>query len=65
MFIRAHEAGYMYVATLSERDLPVLASERCPYKLFSQGWAKHQKDMAVLFFRLFLNLSPFSSMKST
>ncbi|BCV57213.1 hypothetical protein TUM17384_11580 [Shewanella algae] len=34
MFIRAHEAGYMCVATLSERDLPVLASERCPYKLF-------------------------------
>ncbi|WP_412513425.1 hypothetical protein, partial [Shewanella indica] len=31
----AHEAGYMCVATLSERDLPVLASERCPYKLFS------------------------------
>ncbi len=31
MFIRAHEAGYMCVATLSERDLPVLASERCPY----------------------------------
>ncbi|WP_345861954.1 nucleotide-binding protein [Shewanella algae] len=37
MFIRAHEAGYMCVATLSERDLPVLASERCPYKLFSSG----------------------------
>ncbi len=50
MFIRAHEAGYMCVATLSERDLPVLASERCPYKLFSQGCAKHQKDLAVLFF---------------
>lgn len=31
MFIRAHEAGYMCVATLSEKDLPVLASGRCPY----------------------------------
>lgn len=34
MFIRAHEAGYMCVATLSEKDLPVLVSGRCPYKLF-------------------------------
>lgn len=35
MFIRAHEAGYMCVAALSEKDLPVLALGRCPYKLFS------------------------------
>lgn len=34
MFIRAHEAGYMCVATSSEKDLPVLVSGRCPYKLF-------------------------------
>uniref|UniRef100_UPI001F393E31 hypothetical protein n=1 Tax=Shewanella algae TaxID=38313 RepID=UPI001F393E31 len=33
---RALESGYMCVATLSERDLPVLASERCPYKLFNR-----------------------------
>lgn len=31
MFIRAHEAGYMCVTTLSEKDLPVLALGRCPY----------------------------------
>lgn len=36
MFIRAYEAGYMCVATLSEKDLPVLTSERCPYRYLAQ-----------------------------
>jgi len=34
MFIRAHEAEYMFVTTLSEKGLLTLAVVRCPYKLF-------------------------------
>lgn len=70
MFIRAHKAGYMRVATLPEKDLPVLASGRCPYKLFStQNKYRSQINIEaiLLIFSVhdkFLSIKPSSMYKS-
>jgi hypothetical protein len=54
----------MYVATLSERDLPVLASERCPYSYLASaialkctGHNSQLKNILRIFARLIASIT--------
>ena len=48
MFIRAHEAGYMCVATLSEKEPLVLTSGSCPYSCLDAWETKHEAKDKLL-----------------